>query len=44
MSDKDEVIKNIYYDRSGYQSIQKTYEEAINKDNTITIENVRSWS
>ena len=43
MSDKDEVIKNIYYDRSGYQSIQKTYEEAKKKDNTITIENVRSW-
>ena len=23
MSEKDEVIKNIYYDRAGYQSIQK---------------------
>ena len=43
MSEKDEVIKNIYYDRAGYQSFQKTYEEAKKKDNTITIENVRSW-
>jgi hypothetical protein len=43
MSEKDEVIKNLYYDRSGHQSIQKTYQEAKQKDNTITLENVRSW-
>ena len=42
MSEKDEVIKNIYYDRSGYQSIQKTYQEAKQKDDTITKENVRN--
>ena len=36
MSDKNEVIKNIYNDRSRYQSIHKTYEEAKKKDNTIT--------
>ena len=43
MSDKDEIIKKTYYDRSGYGSIQKTYQDAKNRDNTITLENVRNW-
>ena len=43
MSDKDEIIKKTNYDRSGYGSIQKTYQDAKNRDNTITLENVRNW-
>ena len=29
--DKDTIIKNIYYDRAGYSSIQKTYKEVGDK-------------
>ena len=36
-------INNIYHDKSGYGSIQKTYEEAGEKDNSITLKNVRDW-
>ena len=43
MSDKDEIIKKTYYDRAGYGSIQKTYQDVKNRDNTITLENVRNW-
>ena len=33
--DKDTIIKNIYYDRAGYGSIQKTYKEAQDKESSI---------
>ena len=35
--DKNDVIKNIYYDRFGYSSIQETYHEAKYKDPSITL-------
>jgi hypothetical protein len=38
MSDKDEIIKKTYYDRSGFSSIQKTYQNAKSRNNTITLE------
>ena len=41
--DKNNIINNIYHDKSGYGSIQKTYEEAREKDNSITLKNVRDW-
>ena len=41
---KDSIIKNIYFDPSGYSSIQKTYKDAIEKDSSITIKNVKDWS
>ena len=41
--DKDNIIKNIYYDPSGYSSIQKTYQEANKKDSSITLQNVKDW-
>ena len=41
--DKNNIINNIYRDKSGYGSVQKTYEEAREKDNSITLKNVRDW-
>ena len=41
--DKDTIIKNIYYDRAGYGSIQKTYKEARDKESSITLKNVKDW-
>ena len=41
--DKDTIIKNIYYDRAGYGSIQKTYKEARDKESSITLKNVKYW-
>ena len=41
--DKDTIIKNIYYDRAGYSSIQKTYKEARDKESSITLKNVKDW-
>ena len=41
--EKSEIIKKTYYDRAGYGSIQKAYQDAKNRDNTITLENVRNW-
>ena len=40
---KDTIIKNIYYDRAGYGSIQKTYKEAKDKESSITLKNVKDW-
>ena len=42
-NNKDDVISRIYYDRSGYGSIQTTYQDAKQKDKTITMQNVRDW-
>ena len=28
---KDDIIKSVYFDRSGFQSIQKTYQDAKQK-------------
>ena len=41
--DTKEIIRNIYKDKSGFGSIQKTYKDANDKDNTITLKNVKDW-
>ena len=40
---KDDIISNIYYDRSGYGSVQTTYQDAKKKDKTITVNDVKKW-
>ncbi len=40
---KNDIIKSIYYDRSGYSSIQKTYNDAKEKEPSITLKNVKDW-
>ena len=39
---KDEIISKVYFDRSGFGSISKTYQDANEKDNTITLDNVKN--
>ncbi len=41
--DKDNIIKKIYYDPAGYSSIQKTYQDANQKDSNITLQDVKNW-
>ena len=40
---KDEIISKVYFDRSGFGSISKTYQDANEKDDTITLDNVKNW-
>jgi hypothetical protein len=40
---KDEIIKKIYFDPSGFGSIQNTYKEARQKDKTISLDYVKEW-
>ena len=42
-TDKDELLKNLYYNELGYQSISHLFKEAkkINKD--ITLAYVKDW-
>ena len=40
---KNDIIKSIYYDRAGYSSIQKTYNDAKEKEPSITLKNVKDW-
>ena len=42
-SNKDDIINNIYYDRSGYGSIATTYKDAKEKDKKITLNDVKEW-
>ena len=41
--DKDNIIKNIYYDPAGYSSVQKTYQDAREKDSSIKLQDVKNW-
>ena len=43
MSDKDKILEDLYYNESGYQSINNLYKEAKEKDNTITLNYVKGW-
>ena len=43
MSDKDKILKDLYYNELGYQSINNLYKEAKEKDNTITSNYVKGW-
>ena len=40
---KDDIIKSVYFDRSGFQSIQKTYQDSKQKDASITLNDVKQW-
>ena len=42
-SSKDDIIKNIYYDRSGFGSTQRTLIEAREKDKTTTMGDINRW-
>ena len=44
MSDnKNDIISKIYFDRSGFGSIQTTYKDAKAKEPTITLNDVKEW-
>jgi hypothetical protein len=43
MSNKNDVISKIYFDKSGYGSIKTTFEDAKKIDKTITIEDVKEF-
>ena len=40
---KNRVIKSVYNDRSGFGSMMSTYRTAKEKNNSITIQNVKDW-
>ena len=41
--DKNDIISKIYFDRSGFGSIQTTYKDAKAKDKSITLSDVKEW-
>ena len=41
--DKDELLKNLYYNELGYQSISRLFKEAKKIDETITLAYVKDW-
>ena len=43
-SKKDDIINNIFYDRSGFGSIATTYKDVKQKDSSITLNDVKEWS
>ena len=40
---KNSIIKAVYNDKSGFGSIQTTYNQAKRKDDKITLKDVRNW-
>ena len=40
---KDDVIKNIYFDRSGFGSVATTFKDAKAKEPSITLNDVKEW-
>ena len=43
MSDKNKIISDIYFDRSGFGSIATTFKDAKAKDKSITLADVKAW-
>ena len=43
MSDKDSIIRSIYYDADGFDSIVNTYRKANKVLNTITVDEVKAF-
>ena len=43
MTTKTDVLKKIYFDRSGFGSMQTTYKDAKEKDNSITMNDVKDF-
>ena len=42
-SNKDKIISDIYFDRSGFGSIATTFKDAKAKDKSITLADVKAW-
>ena len=40
---KQEMISNVYYDKSGFGSKQRTLKEAKEKDKTITMKDIEDF-
>ena len=43
MTDKQTIIKQVYYDPAGFDGIKKTFEDARKKDKNITLNDVKEW-
>ena len=43
MSDKNKIISDIYFDRSGFGSQATTFKDAKAKDKSITLADVKAW-
>ena len=43
MSDKNNIISKVYYDKSGYGSIKTTLDDARKIDKSITINDVKEF-
>ena len=43
MTTNSDVLKKIYFDRSGFGSMQTTYKDAKEKDNSITMNDVKDF-
>ena len=41
--DKENILRNVYYNGDGFGSINETYKEAKKQLNTITIEGTKKW-
>ena len=40
---KDDIKKNLYFDRSGFGSVQTTYQDAKKKEPKVTLNDVKEW-
>ena len=43
MDSKGDIISKIYYDKSGFNSIKTTFDDARKTDKSITIDDVKKW-
>ena len=41
--DKNKIINDVYFDAAGFGGVQKTYIDAKEKDNKITMKDVKDW-
>ena len=44
MTDKQDIIKQVYFDPAGFDGIKRTFEDARKKDTTITLNDVKQFS
>ena len=43
MNSKDDIIKKIYYDKSGYGSLKTTFDDVKKIDKTIKMDDIKQW-
>ena len=43
MNSKDDIIKHIYYDKSGFWSIKTTFDDVKKIDKTIKMDDIKQW-